>query len=250
MQYSGVRELSTVATEYRGFVFALSFIIIFSTLLISIPTGLQGTGSTPDNLVPLDPNLISGFSESQNWTPSDHVEQTPLYPNYYDYEYDLGVNTFVAENYANTTFSLYAKILFLDIFWFGQYDACIFSFEGSTRGTDLTFTEIQADQDEGVVRYSLMFETAGVSAGSFIFYWNYTLYPSFTDAFTNNSVDMIHGIGFAESATADVGALIVGLLFLQLPDVPILVNVMLATPLWASIVYLLWFIIKEMIPFV
>ena len=242
--------MSSVGTEYRGFVFSLIFLLVFGALIASMPTAFYGVGEDPEDITGIDPNLVSGFSESTNWTSGDYVEQTPLYPNYWWYEYELGVNDFVTESYNNVTLRLFAKILWLGTFWFGQYDNCIFSLSGSSRGTDLTFTEVQADHNEGVVSYSTMFETAGVSAGSFIIDWNYTLYPSFTHAWGNDSVRLIHGIGFAESATADVGALIVGFLFLQVPEIPTLVNIILVTPVWASIIYLLWFIIKEMIPFV
>jgi len=38
-------------------------------------------------------------------------------------------------------------------------------------------------------------------------------------------------------------------LFFQLPDVPFLINLLLATPLWACIIYLIWWFIISMIPF-
>ena len=43
----------------RGFVFALSFIVIFAALIASIPVDLQGQGETPDVFIPID---TTGFS--------------------------------------------------------------------------------------------------------------------------------------------------------------------------------------------
>lgn len=237
--------MSSSGTEYRGFVFSLTFIIVFTALVASIPTGYQGLGDTPENITAIDPNIISGFADSINFTPN---EFSPI-PPFEKYDYDLNSDSYRA--YWSTVdfdFMLDRKILILDLFWFGAVDECEFKLDGASRGTDLAFSEIQADAEDGVVTYSI--EAASASVGSFIFHWNDTLYPSFKFAWGNDSVDVVHGIGFAESATADVGQLIIGLLFLQLPDVPVLLNLILASPLWASIIYLLWFIIKEMIPFV
>jgi hypothetical protein len=61
---------------------------------------------------------------------------------------------------------------------------------------------------------------------------------------------MLHGVGIDATAAMDIAQLLLGLLFLQLPDVPVLVNVLIAVPIWASVVYLIWFVIKETLPFV
>jgi len=47
----------------------------------------------------------------------------------------------------------------------------------------------------------------------------------------------------------DIGSLLLALLFFQLPDVPVLVNIFLVLPAWASIIYIVWFIVISMIPF-
>ena len=46
-------------SEYKGFVFAIIFIIIFAGLLASVPVDLQGQGTDPDILTPVDPALVS-----------------------------------------------------------------------------------------------------------------------------------------------------------------------------------------------
>lgn len=234
-------------SEHRGFVFAVVFIIIFSTLLSSIPAGLQGPQEDPDTVIPIDPSIITGFSESENYTPS------AFYPaaGAFWYEYDLGERKWLAATDNATLIQLAAKILFLGIFWFGQLDVCKFvSPSGQDRGIILTFAEIAEDADEGVIRYSLELTTSGDSAGSFIVYWNSTEYSDIEDAWDNDEVYLLHGLGFGDTATTNIGFLIVSLLFLQLPEVPTLINIFIAVPVWACIIFVLWYIIKEMIPFV
>ena len=233
--------------EMRGFVFSLIFIIVFSTLLASVPVGLQGIGASPDTVVPIDPNLVTGFSDTANYTPA--VLPTPPPIETYTYE-DLGGRDWIA-GMDLTSLYIYAKVLVWDFLWLGQTDNCKFiAPSGTDRGNALALSEIETDDEEGAVRYSMQFIESGDSAGSLVIYWNITEYPVFQDAWDAEEVYLLHGVGIDTSATTNIGALIVSLLFLQLPGVPVLVNMFLAVPIWACIVFVLWFIIKEMIPFV
>ena len=98
-------------------------------------------------------------------------------------------------------------------------------------------------------RQDLRFTVNGDSAGKLVVYWNVTAYPAIADAWMAGDLQLLHGMGIEDTATANIGALIISLLLLQLPGVPVLVNMFLAVPIWACIVFVLWFIIKEMIPF-
>ena len=232
--------------EMRGFVFSIVFIIVFSTLLSSIPVGLQGIGASPDTVVPIDPNLVTGFSDTENYTPA--VLPTP--PPIETYSYSLGSRDWVA-GIDLTSLYIFAKVLVWGFLWLGQTDNCKFiAPSGTDRGNALALSEIEADDEEGAVRYSMQFIESGDSAGSLVIYWNITEYPVFQDAWDAEEVYLLHGVGIDTSATTNIGALIVSLLFLQLPGVPVLINMFLAVPIWACIVFVLWFIIKEMIPFV
>ena len=229
--------------EIRGFVFSLVFIIVFSTLLSSIPEGLQGIGASPDMVVPVDPSLITGFSDAENYTKAAYSLGT--------YEYALGGRDWLATHNDVVELGLFAKIKFLGIFWFGAIDQCKFvSSEGVDRGLTLSLTEVQADDTDGTHRYNLKYKDSGESAGKLVVYWNTTLYPDPHDAWDNNALYLLHGMGIEDLATNNIGALIISLLLLQLPGVPVLVNMLLAVPIWACIVYVLWYIITSMIPFV
>ena len=232
--------------EMGGFVFSIIFIIVFSTLLSSIPVGLQGIGASPDTVIPVNPSLVTDFVNGEDFTRTDFSTGPP-----YSYLYVLGGRSWICYTVDNIDFYLSAKILIGGILWLGGLDDCKFiSSEGEDRGTSINFTEIDSDADDGTIRYSLKYIDTGNDAGGFVFYWNTTTYSDSSDAWDADALYFLHGVGFDASATANIGALIVSLLFLQLPNVPVLVNMFLAVPIWACIVFVLWFVIKEMIPFV
>ena len=231
----------------RGFVFAITFILVFAAFLGSIPTGLRGDGVGPDGPIPVDPRLLSGFDEQENYTRTDYSAGVGIYT----YAYTLGGRDWLSQymDAVELTFFISAKVYYL--IWLGHTDTCKFVLEnGTSRGSTLTIDEITKDAEDGAIRNSLILLGSGEDAGAFVLYWNETLYSDPEDAWDNDLLYVIHGIGFRSTAPADIGALLVGLLFLSLPDVPVLVNVLLATPLWACIIFVLWFIIKETIPFV
>ena len=240
-----------MASEMRGFVFAMVFIVVFSTLLISIPAGLQGSGDTPDDITPIDPKILAGFDEKTNWTSAAYSGSPPVYY----YAYSLGTpgagNDWLSGTDNQTYITTAIKVYFLGLFWLGVVDPCRFeSPEGIDRGTQLDFTEIDADAVNGSVTYSLTFRDSGESGGSFIFWWDTDLHTLFNDSWDAGLGQVYHGVGFGTTATNNALELIVGLLFFRLPEVPVLINAFIAVPLWACIVYLIWYLIKEVIPFV
>lgn len=231
-----------MSSEQRGFVFSITFIIIFAALLAAIPAGLQGEGGTADTLLPVNPDLITDFSDSINFTRTS-------FTNYF-YAYDLGGWKWRCGS-AATQFKVDRKVLIAGILWLGQIKETEFVLDnGTNRGSTLTMSEIDGDDDDGTIRYDLEYTDSGEDAGGFVVYWNTTEYDNSTHAWDNDELHLLHGIGLGSSATANIAALLVSLLFLQLPNVPVLVNVLLATPIWACIVYILWYVIKETIPFV
>jgi len=233
--------VKTASNEMYGFVFAVSYILLFSVIVATIPTDLQGAGETPDMITPLDPTLISGFSESETYGKANLTGVT--------YVYDLGGLTWVffCEGYA---MQLGAKVLIGGVLWLGQLDSADFiAPDGTNHGYTLTFTEIDADATNGSVSYSLRSIGTGNSLGGFVIYWNTTTYSNSTSAWTAEELYLLHGLGIEETAILNVGSLLLNLLFLQLPEVPLLISVITIGPLWASIIYIIWFIFVNMVPF-
>lgn len=231
-----------MAEEQRGFVFAVTFILVFSAMLASIPVGLQGQGATPNEINAVYPISISGFADSEAFLRDNFTGGI--------YEYELNDRYWIWIG-NDVGFAAGAKVLVLDIFWFGATDDVAFVLDnGTNRGESVTLAEIDADDTDGTVSYNMEYTTIGGSAGTAVFYWNTTLYDNSTQAWMNDGLYILHGVGFDSSATSDAGSLLISLLTLSVPDVPEIVQVLLLTPIFASVVYLLWYIIKEMIPFV
>ena len=229
--------------EYRGFIFAITFILFFAGLVVAIPVGLEGQGLDPDNVVPLKTAIIFGFEDYETYNMS-------VLSAYDQYQYDFNLRGWVFSYYAGTI-QLGAKIVYLGFLWFGQLDSCEFiSPDGNNRGAVLSYEEIDTDAENGTVNYNLRYLVNGADAGGFVVYWNSTEYESSFDAFVADDVFFMHGVGIASTAPVDITSLLIGLLLLQLPNCPPLINLLLATPIYAAVVFLIWFIIKESMPFV
>jgi len=237
--------VKTASNEHYGFVFAVTFIIIFTALVASIPADLQGQGATPNILIPVTPNLLTDFTEAKQFSKVDFTLAIPYF-GYYYYDLPTGATTFSCDIIADS-FRVGAHTLFVGV-WLGGISWTNFISENGTNyGTSISFSDLENDAEDGAVRYTLQYEDSGNSAGGFVFYWNTTTYPDPVDAWDNDELELVHGVGI--SADVNVANLLLALLFLQLPDVPMLVNILLIGPVWASIIYVLWYIVTTMIPF-
>jgi hypothetical protein len=239
--------MSAGSSEQRTFIFSIVFILVFSALVATIPLGLQGLGSTADDLTAVNPSLVAGFStyetyQYSNFTP-DIIGR--------HYEYSLNSKEWRCQNDVTSDhFMLQEKIIWAGIIVVGYESVNFINENGSSRGTELTFTEIETDATDGTASYDAVFDASENTAGGFVVYWNTTAYPVALDAWGNDSLYITHGFGIESTAAVDMGVLLLDLLTLQLPEVPMLVNILLVAPLWACIIYLIWFIVKETLPFV
>jgi len=231
--------------EQAGFVFAVSFIVLFAGLTAMVPIEIQGAGATTEILVPVDPSLVSDWTDYEDFTKTDMTQVG----SYYFIGYDaLGGFDWLAGFTATTEiFEVGAKV-YWGPFWFGGLELVQFiSTEGTNYDTSLTLTDIENDGVDGTAKYNLIFSESGNDAGDFIFYWNSTTYSNPSDAWDNSDLVLVHGVGFAPNT--NIVSLLLGILFLQLPDVPVQINLLLAVFPWASVVYIIWFIVKESLPF-
>lgn len=230
--------------ELRGFVFAITFLLVFAGLIGSIPTDFQGQGGTVETLLPVNPNLFTDFSST-----STDFTRTDFSGGIMVYDYDLGGHKWRCL-YDGSQFSVYRKILLFGL-WFGATDSTQFYLDnGTSRDQFLSYTELEGDAEDGAVRYDLEYTDSGNAAGGFLFYWNTTLYPDPEDAWDNDVLYLLHGVGIDSTAAQNVFTLLIGLLFFQLPEVPVLVNLIIATPIWACIVFLIWYAVTKSLPLV
>lgn len=114
----------------------------------------------------------------------------------------------------------------------------------------MSFTEIDADLNSGSAVYSMMMTDSGKNAGDYIIYYNTTTYDNASAAWDGGGLYFLHGVGFDSSAGADAGSLLISLLTLSVPDVPEIIQVIVLSPIFACVCYLIWFIVKETLPFV
>lgn len=226
--------------EMRAFVFAVSFIIIFSGLLVTMPLDLQGLGETGEYVTPLNPSLLTEFADTEGWNTTDYTPWLTLEV----YEYTLATRNWITST-NGTQFDVNAKIYFLGL-WLGQLDIIRFMNGPIDRGLSIDFEEIDIDAVDGVSQYSLIYQD-GNSAGTLLVYYNTTTYSNSSLAWDGDALFFLHGVGL--TVDTNIASLLLALLFLQIPTVPFLVNLLLVSPIWASVIFVAWFIIKEMIPF-
>ena len=236
-----------MASEQYGFVFAVIFLMLFAGLTAMIPVDLQGQGTSANIVIPIDPSLVSDFTDYEDFVKSDFSGVLGLW-----YWYDGNADTFPYDfecDYvvASTLFWVAAKIYWGGFLWLGAYDVVEWHNDNGTVYDTVTFSDIDNDMTDGSVRYDLIFSGSGNGAGGFIFYYNTTIYTDASDAWDNDELFLVHGFGITPNT--NIISLLVGILFLQLPDVPVGINLILATPPWASVGYIIWFLIKESLPF-
>lgn len=232
------------STEQAGFVFAVIFITLFAGVTAMVPVDLQGQGATADILIPVDPALTSDFTDYEDFKKSD-FNALWLYQ-----EYDGNSHTFPYKfdcSFSGTDFWVASRVYWGGFLWLGAYDAVTWKNDNGTIYNSVSFDDMDNDMTDGSVRYDLIFSGSGNDAGGFIFYYNTTTYTDSEDAWDNDELFLVHGYGI--TTNTNIISLLVGILFLQLPDVPLGINLLLATPPWASIAFLIWFLIKESLPF-
>jgi len=231
--------------EQAGFIFAVTFIVLFAGLTAMVPIDLQGSGLNTEILVPVDPSQISDWTDYEDFNKTDMT----LVGNYYFIYYNAlgGFDWRAGFTTTTETFDVGAKI-YWGILWLGALDSVQFINDAGTNyDTSLTLSDIENDAIDGSAKYNIIFSSSGNDAGDFIFYWNTTTYATPALAWASSALVLVHGVGF--SPNTDIVSLLVGILFLQLPDVPFGINLLLASFPWASVIYIIWFIVKESLPF-
>ena len=224
-----------MSSEQYGFVVAVVFLLIFSAMVSTMPAGLSGSSGTPQEIGNISPSLTGDFTSKAWWKKSNYTG-SPIASWSYDLN-DLHWSTFHS---ATGYFYVAAKDYIGGVLWLGGYWYCDFQApDGTNRGSTLTLSQIDADSNEGSVSYSMMFHANGKSAGTFVVGWNASVYSSASDAWTAGAITFVHGVGFNDKSTNNIGALIVGLLTFSVPDIPVLVGLFLGAALWANIFFVL-----------
>lgn len=222
--------------EMKTFAFVVSFLLIYSAFLSTVPPGLLVDTYENPIIADVNPQLLVGFNESVQYNSTSYTG------NYYGYE--LGGYEWASWE-SVTSYKMGVKAIVWAI-WVSTALNDFVNEEGENRGTELTFVEMQEDSDNGTVRYDAVnrFVSSGV-----VFYWNTNDYTYAWEAWGNDSLQVIHGIGASAESPQNALSLVLGMLTFSIPGIPFLLQVLLSSPIYASILYLIWFFIKEVIPF-
>jgi len=231
-----------------GFVFSVVYILLFSAFLGAVPVDLQGGGSDIDLPVPLDPVYLTGFEETDNWVRDNYTAGVGLYYRSYALEGKDWQASYTTV--TGLTFYHAQKFTVIPIIWIYLISCEFHLANGTNRGTSLTIDDIEGDAENGTVKYDMFSSERGDNQGALIFYWNTTDYTDPEDAWDNDALHLVHGVGFTTTASNDVLALVLAVLLLQLPDVPALLGLLISAPLWACIAFVVWYLITALIPFV
>ncbi len=223
--------------EMKGFAFVVSFLLIYSAFLSTVPPGILTDTYENPALTEIDPQLLVGFD---SWVSYNATNYTTGY-----LSYSLGGHEWASWE-SSGDYKLGAKVIVWG--WWISTALCDFLVDGESHGylfTSLLWTTVYADADNGTVRYSAVnrFVTSGV-----VFSWNTNDYTYPWDAWGNDSLQIVHGIGASEQSPQNALSLVLGMLTFSLPGIPFLLQILLSSPVYASILYLIWFLVKEVIP--
>lgn len=228
--------------ETKTFAFITFMVLLFTALLSTAPSVFVTSNPENPNIPNVNSQLLVGFAVTEEYNSS--------YFSFLDghgyYDYSLGGYSWRIIIVDGTGFSLGVKQLLFGWLWLGWIEWCDFSFEGSDRGIAISFAEINADAEDGTVKYDLQHSGGG---GGLVFGWNDTEYSDSEDAWDNELLVIIHGLGISDTAPQNVVSLLLSLIFFSNPDIPFLINVILVSPFVLLGAYLIFYIIIKVTPF-
>ncbi len=220
--------------EMKTFAFVVSFLLIYSAFLSTVPPGLLTDTYDDPTLTEIDPQLVVGFGSYVQYDLTNYTAG--------EFSYSLGGFEWNVWDLGGVTLGTKVIIfIWIDTNWVE------FILEsGESRGVGVFWATVQADADNGTTRYTLV--NNAITSGM-VLYWNPNDYTYCWDAWGNDSLYIIHGVGASDESPQNALSLVLGMLTFSIPGIPFLLQVLLSSPIYASILYLIWFLIKEVIPF-
>jgi len=234
--------------ELKPLVLVISFLGLFA-LLISIIPGQFFTESyggrgvdVPEYFEAVD---ITSFFETYNFTIDDK--------DMFQKEWDLGGHNWIMNADYGDEFIGLGKKNYWWFLWVGTEKLIFRSSRGINRGQFLNRQELDADYDNttSYCEYVCEGEDNPSLSTTMYFGYNTSLYDTPSEAWENEELYVLQGLGFDQVSTSRNAWNLVGMiLFFQMPDVHPIINAIIAIPLWVSIVYLTYVLILKAIPFV
>lgn len=241
--------------ELRGLVTVVSFLSLFAVLTVMIPPQFFAESyegrelSVPEYFEGID---FQYFAETWNY----QMNETGGYSVLEMYHVDIGDAGTIGGHKVQLVYSeanrTHHDIRVTHIYYqwviFPADHDMEFLFQGASRGTTLTATELNSDIGNGQATYSVQCEHVLLRMS---FGYNTTTYDDVTTAWNHHDVYVFVGIDFDQvNTTLNAWSIIGMILFFQMPDVHVAINMVIAIPLWICIAYLAYVLILKAIPFV
>lgn len=236
--------------EIKVFITVVTFLGVFALLVSMIPGQFAVQSKTyrqvsvPEYFEAID---IQSFVETKNLT----------VPAYDEYGLDCSVGGWELRIYPyySPLMNMYDLVLrHIDRWWIFAYGWHSLRWRSKAKGIDLGYT---LDKDELLEYYDSERKVAEFIASCehttvyVAFAYNTTKYDNIVDAWANNELWMLIGIGFDQINTSTNAWNVIGkLLFFQAPDIHPAINALIAIPLWAAIAVTIYILVLKAIPFV
>jgi hypothetical protein len=238
--------------ESRPFIMSFTFMVVYILLLSQIPVELYVHSYTQHdyNIPPYFEGLDVGvYSLSHNFTINDATTTQILGITIYDWSlggFDWRLLTDVNYNYM-----MIGKRNMFGIFLISTDYLDFIGESGNNRDTELYRREMNLDYtgDESWVHYRMSLEAQPEVGCDIYLGFNTTLYNSPGEALENQALTVFQTMGLDDVYTSfNVWRLIGQLMFMTLPDIHPVLNVVLIAPIWANIVWTLLIVLSKLIP--
>lgn len=239
-------------SELRGLLVVGTFLTILVLFIAFIPASFlvtsqdQRTIQAPDYFEAVD---LQNFVDTENKTMDG---SDPQWYGYYRYSFDLGGWDLQLEYKLTGEVRLYQA----EYWWIFQTGRHLMTFYETQNGVAITTSPYHILTDDLLDTYfeedmgntPLLAKRVGILQIWTFFAYNVSEYSSFQEAFPTGDCVIFLGIGFDQTNTTYNAWDVIGmLLFFQLPNTHIILNAIMAIPIWIATVYITFILILRAI---
>lgn len=217
--------------EGKTLVFIVGFSLLFVIIVSLMPAGLVTENYGDFSTEP--PTYFSGielgaYAETTNFSLTDAVFTNEIVGGRY-YDFDLGGRTWYMFIDSQRSYIVFGIRTYTFLFLTSRDPLIFKNVEGIDRGTSLTIGEMNQDftGNEGYLTYRVYLERDTSIGCEVNLGFNTTLYASPQDAYENDGLRVLVGMGYDDTNTAlNIWSFIGALLYFSFPNVHPLVNIM------------------------
>lgn len=242
--------------ELKGLITVVTFLGVFAILvsMMYLPSQSYKSQKRKEINVPeyFEAVDVQFFAETYNFT----IEHVPFGGSLrFETEFEIGgwniyFSSLIQNLGEGTNFISSAHFNKWWIFKWSYHWFKFYGEDGVDLGYGLAFEKIDGycTENQSLLRFSLQSDQTQI-----VMYlgWNQTKYGKPSNALHDNAMTCLYCISFDKVNTSlNVWNLIAMLMFFQMPNIHPIINVIIAIPIWVTIIYLITVIILKIIPFV